>query len=72
LVYERIMDDYELGRVGYEAYGDKAGWKNYEGKPMPKWDEVPQHIRDKWAAAAKAIGEAIHQSVVGAALGYGL
>jgi hypothetical protein len=46
---------YRLGRIGYDAYGEVAEWKNYEGKPMPKWDELPQHIRDKWAAAASAI-----------------
>jgi len=46
---------YRLGEIGYNAYGDRAKWRNYEGKPMPKWDEVPQHIRDKWAVAARAI-----------------
>jgi len=46
---------YRLGEIGYEAYGDAADWKNYEGKPMPRWVELPQHIRDKWAAAASAI-----------------
>lgn len=44
-----------LGRIGYEAYGDVADWKNYEGKRMPSWDELPEDIRVKWTAAAKAI-----------------
>lgn len=48
-----------LAEVGYIAYGMHAEWKNYKGKPMPTWDELPQqHIRDKWAIAAKAIAEA--------------
>lgn len=45
----------DLARIGYDAYGDRAEWKNYEGKPMPQWDELPQHIRDKWRSAAKAM-----------------
>lgn len=48
----------ELGRVGYNAYGDVADWKNYAGDPMPTWDELPEHIRVKWTASAKAILEA--------------
>lgn len=63
LMYEEIMDDYELGHTGYDAYGAKADWKNYEGKPMPKWDDLPQHIRDKWAAAARAIVEACREEI---------
>ena len=48
-----------LARIGYEAYGDAASWQNYEGKPMPQWDELPIHIREKWGAAARAIALAI-------------
>jgi hypothetical protein len=44
-----------LARIGYEAYGKKADWKAYDGKPMPQWHELPQHIRDKWMAATEAI-----------------
>jgi len=44
-----------LARIGYEAYGAKADWKAYDGKPMPQWVELPQHIRDKWMAATEAI-----------------
>ena len=29
---------YSLGHTGYDAYGKKADWKNYEGKPMPTWN----------------------------------
>lgn len=44
-----------IARVGFEAYNEAAGGKNYAGDPIPPWDEVPQHIRDKWKVAAKAI-----------------
>jgi uncharacterized protein YodC (DUF2158 family) len=39
----------------YKAYGDKANWKNYLGKPMPKWLELPENIRTYWTAAAGQI-----------------
>ena len=45
----------DLAKVGYDAYGAKAEWKAYNGQPMPQWDELPQHIRDKWRSAAKAM-----------------
>jgi hypothetical protein len=44
-----------LGKVGYNAYGAAAEWKNFAGDPMPQWDELPEHIRWKWRTAAKAI-----------------
>lgn len=48
-----------LGKVGYDAYGADADWKNYQGKPMPKWEELPADIRRKWTVAAKAITAAL-------------
>jgi hypothetical protein len=44
-----------LGEVGYKAYGDSVGWKNYLGRPMPEWGELPEAIRGAWIAAAGAI-----------------
>ena len=52
------MTPEELGRIGYEAYGAHADWKAYDGKPMPKWDELRLDIKEKWAVAAKAIAKA--------------
>jgi len=52
------MQQYEdLAHIGYDAYGAAADWKNYQGKPMPKWDELPPDIRMKWRAATAAIVE---------------
>jgi hypothetical protein len=45
----------ELGRVGYEAYGDHAEWKAFDGRPMPRWDDLRADIKEKWAVAALAI-----------------
>lgn len=44
-----------MARKGYEAYGNEADWKAYNGEAMPKWDELPDHIQRKWCIAAQAI-----------------
>lgn len=43
----------DLGRKQYEDYGNFVHWKNFQGNPMPKWDELPQTIRGAWAAVAQ-------------------
>ena len=49
------MDDLTLGRIGYEAYGNFTGWKTYNGKDMPKWDDLTLNIMRAWQAAGEAI-----------------
>jgi len=41
----------KLATNAYHAYGDKAGWKNYQGKEMPQWKELPDNIKVYWEAA---------------------
>jgi surface antigen len=36
----------------YQAYGNAADWKNYQGNPMPQWSELPPNIQTYWRAAA--------------------
>jgi hypothetical protein len=43
------------GQIGYDAYGDHAKWAAWDGRPMPRWDEVRPDIKEKWEVAAKAI-----------------
>ena len=58
------MPDYnELGRIGFNAYSEKADWKNYEGNPIPQWPDLPQHIRDKWAVATEAIAVQVDPAI---------
>jgi len=42
----------ELAEGMYQAYGRKADWKNFQGKPMPSWDDLPENIRTYWEASA--------------------
>lgn len=42
-------------RVGYQAYGAHQGGLNYQGLPMPTFEQLPADIVGAWAAAALAI-----------------
>ena len=37
----------------YEAYGDHAAWKTFDGRAMPAWEGLTDAVRSHWAAAAK-------------------
>jgi hypothetical protein len=54
-----------LAAVGYQAYGEWAGWKNYQGRPMPTWDELPDPQRHAWEAAAWAIARRVNNESAG-------
>jgi hypothetical protein len=43
-----------LGRAAYAGYGDRTGWKTYDGRVMPEWEELPERIREAWEAAGAA------------------
>jgi hypothetical protein len=53
---ERQLD--EFARKAYEAYGKVTGYKNYEGNPMPAFDDLGETIQDAWRAAAQAACDA--------------
>ena len=52
-----VSEDYylKLAKLGYQAYGDKADWKNYQGLPMPTWETLPENIKTYWIAAVTAV-----------------
>lgn len=45
----------ELVKKGYDAYGEYVHWQNYQGKPMPKWEDLGPHIQGAWAACVREI-----------------
>lgn len=47
----------ELAREAYEAYADAAGWKNYQGLPMPEWGNLPEAIQESWLAAVRRVAQ---------------
>jgi integrative and conjugative element protein (TIGR02256 family) len=51
------------GQIGYEAYGEAAGWKTFDGRPMPTWEqlqatETGRETCRRWEVAAAAIRSA--------------
>lgn len=42
-------------RLAYTAYGRKVRFKNYNGGPMPMFDQLGAEQRDAWIAAAGVI-----------------
>lgn len=48
----------DFPRIAYEAYGKTTDFKNYQGLPMPTYDDLPEKIKLAWEAATKAVYEA--------------
>ena len=44
-------------RIAYAAYGRTTGFKNFQGNPMPVFDDLPENIREAWTNAARVIWE---------------
>lgn len=45
----------ELGERAYDAYGSSVDWKNYQGYPMPMWNELSPRIQAAWVTAAAEV-----------------
>lgn len=75
-----LKDQYgikSMGEVGYEAYGEHAGpggpYTTFDGRPMPKWDELGASeggrlTQARWESAAQAIIAARPKPVPGLAI----
>lgn len=48
----------DLAKLGYTAYGERTGWRNHRGEPMPSWTELPDPQRAPYYVMASAIGRA--------------
>lgn len=44
-----------MAKLAYGAYGQTTGFKNFQGNPMPKWDDLGDTIQGAWVAAANAV-----------------
>ncbi len=42
-----------LAKIAYQAYGKSTDFKNYQGAPMPCWDELPSSIKVAWTLAVQ-------------------
>lgn len=50
-----------LGKIGYLAYCEAAGWKSYNGEDLlANWDDLPLDVKSHWEVAALAVVGSIH------------
>lgn len=50
----------DIAASAYRAYGASTNNKNYQGLPMPKWEELTREIQTAWEAAARQVGECVN------------
>lgn len=61
------MTDDTFARIAYRAYGDATGGLNYQGLPMPAWDNLGDTIQAAWIAAANRVAKVVKNPMTGAA-----
>jgi hypothetical protein len=44
-----------FAQSAYDAYGEVTDHKNYQGLPMPKWEELTPRIQQAWVGAVKDV-----------------
>lgn len=45
----------DMAKRAYDAYGAVTDFKNYQGLPMPKWEDLTDKIRAAWIAATRQV-----------------
>lgn len=62
-----MLDDNDAGKLAFEAYGKATGGKTYDGRDIPKYEELPEGIRKAWERAGAAVGlaclEIVHEAL---------
>lgn len=53
-----LMTAPHLAKLAYEAYGNVTGRQNFQGDPMPAWEDLPPRIQLAWDAAAVTAAQA--------------
>lgn len=51
-----------IAQVGFEAYSKNAGGKTWDGKDIPKWEDVGEKVQSNHMAMALAIIEFLEQA----------
>lgn len=53
-----------LAKIAYDMYGKTVDYKNFQGNPMPKFDDLPQQIRKAWTNASLAVVNAYIEALI--------
>lgn len=46
-------------KEAYLAYGQTTDFKNYQGLPMPRWEDLTPRIKEAWIAAATRVADLV-------------
>jgi hypothetical protein len=46
-----------IAKSAYKAYSASTRNKNYQGLPMPEWEQLSQSIQTAWEVAVRQAGE---------------
>lgn len=53
MTYRDYLDTIpSYGQIAYEAYGESTGGLTYDGREMPKWEDLTPKIQRAWQTAA--------------------
>lgn len=58
-----------LARIAYRAYGEATGNRNYQGQPMPAWEDLGETIQQAWIAAAEQVRREVESKRQAAVVG---
>lgn len=48
-----------IAKLAYESYFLVVQGKNYQGLPMPSFDDLPKEIQQAWAAAVRRAAQEV-------------
>ncbi|SMF87242.1 hypothetical protein SAMN02745830_07245 [Streptomyces sp. Amel2xC10] len=48
-------DPVDLARTAFAAYSESTGGLTHDGRPIPEWEALGEHVQQAWTAAATAV-----------------
>jgi len=51
----------DYAKIAYAAYGRRTEYKNYQGLPMPQWDELTLKIQAAWVAVVVKLVQVLRE-----------
>lgn len=44
-----------FGQIAFDAYTDAKQGTTFDGRPIPKWEDLGEPVRNAWEASAQAV-----------------
>jgi len=49
------MPSERRARSVYAAYGQATNFKDFQGQPLPKWEDLPKEVQVSWVKVSKEV-----------------